>query len=239
MLEAALLFIRVFACLVIVPFGSDLSAAAYRLLLALLITFALSPEPAATAAHIDVSAIVTNALVGLLLGLPLALLVHVAEWVGELFDVHRGQMLGSILDPSQSSSSIAAFTSGVAMRAIIFCAGFLPDLCHAILESLHNFPLTGLGPRSWREQGLTLMFETAGFCSLALRLSAPFAVVFGLLEVAFAFAAKLAPSISWHSEVFLLKFGLGFWLASWIAEHQHISTVVAFSRPERFLGQGP
>ena len=200
---------RALGLLSMLPLGGGVIMNGQRLLLAcglgLLMKDAAPVWPQAGAA-----ALLGEYLLGLLCGLPAAMLVSCAEMWGDLFDALRGQNIAQMYD---SSFEREQAQSGIFARNFLWSnlllLGVGENLLAGFYRSFSYVNAGAIGHTDWDLTAYRLMHWSVGFMVELFCLFAPIAALFLLIDLAALFSAKLLPHVSLGSEVFQIKSLLG------------------------------
>lgn len=200
-----ILFLRALGFLIIVPLGISPSKIGLRFVIAFLISTLNVSTPEQLSSDMWWLEIV----IGVALGLPLAIACSALNSWGSLFDTMRGQTLGSIFDPlNQTSSPILALTCEKLCWILLLGCGAIEAGLKSIVESSITIPnsssidLFQLGSELVRILSLEL---GAVFSSLV-----PVGILFITIEAIGGIVGKLLPKASLLSEMFHIKTVLGF-----------------------------
>ncbi|HMO02796.1 MAG TPA: flagellar biosynthetic protein FliR [Oligoflexia bacterium] len=198
----AVIFIRFFAFLVVLP----LMPLFYRLFaaggLASLATIAIASEPAIiTQIQIGENflAFLKSAMIGAVLALPIILVFELASSGGELLDLGRGAMPGSVYDPlSGAISPLAIFFKYGLLIALI--GGGLVEVAFVVLKhSLLKIDLFD----TMEPLRLFKFFSTT--LSAGLIIILPTLIFFFTIDLLLVIFAKQLPGLGSHIESFFVK----------------------------------
>lgn len=149
-------------------------------------------------------------LLGLCLGFPVALLVSIAAMLGELFDVMRGQQLGSLYDPlSQEQQSASATLFNMFAWSMLLQSGALCILVAGYSESYAKYPAGSLRPEVLEPLAWWLLSASVGSLERMFLCALPLIAIFLSIEVLAGFCAKLMPQIQLSSEAIAIKSVVG------------------------------
>ncbi len=204
-----LLLARSLGLIALLPFGWGVLSLGQRLSLALLAAMMIF-DPALQTTQITMMWLPAEFLIGLILGLPMVLLIAMANFWGELFDSGRGQNIGMLYDPSsEGQASHTALLMSTLLWLLLLLSGVMGGSFIALKESLVIIPPAGLDTAELTQIGQGIMklvaFELAGACTAFL----PFAVLFLLADLGLGMLARLVPGFGCTAEGFQLKTCLG------------------------------
>jgi flagellar biosynthesis protein FliR len=139
-LAHAALALRCFGCLMSLPLGEALTAFP-RFLLAVglgLLIFPLERD----VAHLPPLTLLTEFVIGFVLGAPLRCVADVSEMIGELLDTARGQTISAVLDPLNGhSGSDLATVLKISSVVVALMSGALEVVVGALARSIEVVPL--------------------------------------------------------------------------------------------------
>jgi len=214
---AVTVFLRVGACFLVLPgLGETMIPMRVRLGAALALTAILSPAlleqlPSVASGFPPISHFLSEALVGLLLGLALRLTVHALQIAGSIAaqSTSLAQIMGGASPDPRPAMGALLMLSGVTLAVM---AGLHVHLVEAVLRSYTLFP-PGLAPSPHDLGGWGVRKVAASF-GLAMSLAAPFLIASLLYNVALGVINKAmpqlmvafvgAPAITWGGLVLLL-----------------------------------
>ncbi len=144
--------------------------------------------------------------IGWLLGLPIALLVDVANMSGELIDSGRGQTIGLFYNPqtSQVDSLTGMFFSN-GLLALLFISGIGDHLIHAFGESLVLIPPGSVNINTIVPAAQKLLSLTVSLLASLMISVAGFMIIFLAIEASVGYVGKIVPQLSLQTESFLAK----------------------------------
>lgn len=180
---------------------------------ALLVLFTALAWPAARASApgalaLAPTAVLGEVLVGMALGLPVALLLGAAEMAGELIGTASGLAGAASIDPVTFQQTP---TMGTFLRLVVLTLLLTLDLHLVLLDGLAaSFVAVPLGAARHLEAGAAAMAQAAaGLFVAGLRLAAPVLVALLVLNVALGLVARAAPQLQVMAVAFPLQAGLG------------------------------
>ena len=135
-------------------------------------------------------------IVGLVVGLVLAVPLYAAEAAGDILDLQRGSSSASLSDPLGSTQ--AAITGTLLVLIVIalyFASGCFDLTLRAIYDSYGIWPVRRLLPLFSREAGGLLLSLLDTIVSTGLMLVGPIVVCLLLVDLLFALIARAAPSL--------------------------------------------
>lgn len=201
----AAIFFRALGFLSVLPIGEGVTAVFHRTALAFGLAL-LCGWGVADGGNLNWSLLVYEFLIGVVIVLPLALLVSMAEGFGELLDTVRGQSISSFFDANsgtQSSVSGGLFKYG--LWAMVTTLGALNSSVIGFSQSLTVIPI-----------GQATLIDLSGLSILILQVCgtmltglfvviAPFAFAFLLIDFAIGIIAKMKPGFQLSQEAFVVK----------------------------------
>lgn len=210
----ALLFCRVFGFSLFLPLGKGLSDNFVRILFSFVLALALCKSfPVFT--HFSIVAIFIELIIGVLIALPFAFSLDVFCNISEFFDLARGMNIAQVYDPSfEGERSVLSMIFRQALWAYFLWQGFMFFLLNVFLKSYQLYsPWKGADFSSFytllEKYLVSYLYYFLEILALSFSLSLPFLVLFILVDLFFAFLAKLLPKIQMQSESFLVKSFLG------------------------------
>lgn len=179
-----------------------------RVALIIVFGFALYPISAEAAATLTVSALLTETLVGVLLGTAAALFVGAAEMAGEWLAVEMGLAGATTINPASTESTpvLGNFLSMVAIVLLLGIDGHLV-MIEALASSIDVVPL-GADVASEGLATSTVVLGTSLF-RMGLRFAAPAIAVLMTVNVALGILARTVPQINMLMVAFPVQIGLG------------------------------
>jgi type III secretory pathway component EscT len=195
-------FLRVFGFLLLLPLNQGRALTRRTMIAALftlpLLNFSLDTTTPLTTSLFGIS---LNVLIGLLYGLPAALIVRAAFGFGELTDVLRGQQIGQIYDPLTAQQQ--ALFGGVFAQylwVVLLLGGVMEIGLSGLAQSLQSFPLA----RTLNTDQL-LHFLNVSFTLILSELSRimlgmlqailPLAVLCVIAEIAVGYIGRVLPGL--------------------------------------------
>jgi type III secretion protein T len=134
--------------------------------------------------------------VGLIVGLVLAVPLYAAQLAGDMLDLQRGSSSASLSDPQGSTQANLTGTLLVlVIIAVYFASGCFDLTLRAIYDSYGIWPVRRLLPMVSREAGGLLLSLLDTVFSTGLVLVAPIMVCLLLVDLLFALIARAAPSL--------------------------------------------
>ncbi|RMG40365.1 MAG: hypothetical protein D6719_11025 [Candidatus Dadabacteria bacterium] len=195
-------FFRTLGFLVMLPFGEGLFMHSVRLSMALVLSLTMPLD----IVHFSLWQAAGNLVVGMILALPVAVIIHMAEWWGELYDSGRGQHLAVFYTgASMSSSSVM----GLLVRQRVFVgyllSGGLSAGLLSVSASFNTVIPKGIDLNFSSETALmVLSFVTDVACATVL-LILPVAILYLLMDIAVAVIAIFVPRLVSFSGAYQLK----------------------------------
>jgi len=150
-------------------------------------------------------------LIGFCLGLPILMVVNLAQAFGEVFDIARGQNISDMHDPlhGQSSSYSSILLQYLSWSSLLLL-GILDLSLGVFYKSFSLFPAAELKLELSAAIGLHLMSFLSEILADFSALLLPLVTLFLLIEIGMAFLSKLLNRTSLQSEAMLIKSYLGF-----------------------------
>lgn len=199
----ALVFVRVAGLMLMAPlFGSARVPRRFKLLMALVMAAAMFdfdkgiPLPAAAESLGGlVVGLAGELLLGLCLGLSVALVFIAAQWSGEMVGQQIGLNLSQVFDPQfGGGGSIVGDLSFMLTTAVFLLVGGHRSLVVGIHDSLTSIPPLSFGIDRNLFDALLEFLSAA--TSLALRMSAPIFVTLIVVDVAMGVIGKTIPQLN-------------------------------------------
>lgn len=134
--------------------------------------------------------------VGLVVGVVLAVPLYAAEAAGDILDLQRGSSSASLSDPLGSSqSAITGTLLALIVIALYFASGCFDLTLRAIYDSYGIWPVRRFLPLFSREAGGLFLSLLDTIVSTGLMLVGPVVVCMLLVDLLFGFIARAAPSL--------------------------------------------
>lgn len=186
--------------------------------------------------ELELSLLPFELLIGFIIGLPFALLLHLVSWWAELIEGGRGQSLSSILDPLFSQHSVA-LSSLVNQGTFLFCilSPIFLRLLGSCIESFSTLPPGAFGALQVMAYFQKLSIIITRLLTIVGTMALPFLFVCLCVEIIFAFAHKILPGISLQSECFLVKSIIVFGALLYIYESGIASTLAEVLMVNRIM----
>ena len=202
-IAAAFALARMLAMMVVFPVFDRLGVTGFvRNSIAVVISIPLIPM---IAAHLEgeqlnlgliVALILKEVVVGLIVGLVLAVPLYAAEAAGDILDLQRGSSSATLSDPLGSSqSAITGTLLALVVIALYFASGCFDLTLRAIYDSYGIWPVRRFLPLLSREAGGLLLSLLDTIVSTGLMLVGPVVVCLLLVDLLFALIARAAPSL--------------------------------------------
>jgi type III secretion protein T len=202
-IAAAFALARMLAMMVVFPVFDRLGVTGFiRNSIAVVISIPLIPM---IAAHLEgeqlsfgliVALILKEVVVGLVVGVVLAVPLYAAEAAGDILDLQRGSSAASLSDPLGSSqSAITGTLLALIVIALYFASGCFDLTLRAIYDSYGIWPVRRFTPLLSREAGGLLLSLLDTIVSTGLMLIGPVVVCLLLVDLLFALIARAAPSL--------------------------------------------
>lgn len=217
-IAAVLIFARIGTLVMLVPtLGERSVPVRIRLAVALLLTLAFFPYakpllPTANMAETGLLALLlTEIMVGLVIGLAARLIGTILITAGTLIGQYLGLAFAVMVDPNQGSqgTTLSTFLSLLGLVMV-----FATDLHHLSLVALHDsYQLFKPGVLLNVQDAMQLIVKTVSHTFvLAMQISAPFLVVSLVLNASLGLVAKMMPQMQVFFVAMPLSIGLGFLL---------------------------
>ncbi|MCJ1714936.1 flagellar biosynthetic protein FliR [Microbacterium sp. M1A1_1b] len=205
--------VRMIAFFIIAPpFSYKAFPATVKLILALGLAIGVAPKVTAGYVALDTGAflvaLVTQLVVGLVLGFLVYLVFAAVQSAGALIDLFGGFTLAQAYDP-QSQVNGAQFTRlfQMASLALLFASGGYQLIVGGLVRSFDAVPLVD---GAFRMDGVASMLVTAlsqMFLS-SLQIAGPLVVVLFLADVGLGLLTRVAPALNAFQMGFPIKIGL-------------------------------
>jgi type III secretion protein T len=203
LIAAAFALARMLAMMVVFPVFDRLGVTGFiRNSIAVVISIPLIPM---IAAHLEgeqlsfgliVALILKEVVVGLVVGVVLAVPLYAAEAAGDILDLQRGSSAASLSDPLGSSqSAITGTLLALIVIALYFASGCFDLTLRAIYDSYGIWPVRRILPLFSREAGGLFLSLLDTIVSTGLMLIGPVVVCLLLVDLLFALIARAAPSL--------------------------------------------
>jgi type III secretion protein T len=202
-LAAAFALARMLAMMIVFPVFDRLGVTGFiRNSIALVISIPLIPMIAAHLGSEQLSLgliaalLLKEVIVGLVVGVVLAVPLYAAEVAGDVLDLQRGSSSASLSDPLGSTqSNITGTLLALIVIALYFASGCFDLTLRAIYDSYGIWPVRRLLPLLSREAGGLLLSLLDTVVSTGLMLVVPVVVCLLLVDLLFALIARAAPSL--------------------------------------------
>jgi type III secretion protein T len=200
---AAFALARMLAMMVVFPVFDRLGVTGFvRNSIALVISIPLIPM---IAAHLEgeqlslgliAALVLKEVIVGLVVGVVLAVPLYAAEVAGDILDLQRGSSSASLSDPLGSTqSNITGTLLALVVIALYFASGCFDLTLRAIYDSYGIWPVRRFLPLLSREAGGLLLSLLDTVVRTGLMLVGPIVVCLLLVDLLFALIARAAPSL--------------------------------------------
>jgi type III secretion protein T len=194
---------RMLAVMVVFPVFDRLGVTGFvRNSIAVVISVPLIPM---IAAHLEgqqlglgliTALILKEVIVGLIVGLVLAVPLYAAEAAGDILDLQRGSSSASLSDPlGTSEANITGTLLVLIVIALYFASGCFDLTLRAIYDSYGIWPVRRFMPLLSREAGSLLLSLLDTIVKTGLMLVGPVVVCLLLVDLLFALIARAAPSL--------------------------------------------
>lgn len=199
-------FLRACGMMAVLPFGGDSFAQILRVSLAAGIALIYGPYVTSYEGA-GVVALIAEFILGVIIALPTAITVSLAEMMGELLDNGRGQSLARLYDPNsgQDSHSVLSVLGKWWVWGVILSLGALEANLVALISSFNFIPSRGFNINNFSEIGLNLLTIVSTMLVNFLLAFMPFAILFLVIDLAFGFFSRLVSNLSTSGESFMVK----------------------------------
>lgn len=233
-----LVFARCFGLAIVLPVREGLKGVvpviSFAAGLAVLISGSVPYE--ATASSISIGG---EFVLGMLIGLPAALVVSIGAMLGELFDVGRGQNVGGLYDPiSGVQQSHTALLAKSWVWAQLLLLGILEQLVGGLSRSFDVVSAGGFSVTQLQEVGYGIVRFLSPMLSGMMTAYFPFALAFLLLNCAMGFIGKVVPQLSLFGEVFQAKTYFGLAVMVYLLRSDFDATLLHVALPVRWMLPG-
>ena len=133
--------------------------------------------------------------VGLVVGLVLAVPLYAAEAAGDILDQTRGSSQATLSDMGSNQSSLTGTLLVLIIIALYFASGCFDLTLRGIYDSYGIWPVRRLLPLFSREAGGLLLSLLDTMITTGLMLVGPIVVALLLVDLLFALVARAAPSL--------------------------------------------
>lgn len=193
---------RCFGCLVSLPLGEALSTFP-RFLLAVGLSFVICPS---IAGESDISALslLTEFVIGFVLGAPLRFVADISEMIGELLDTARGQTISAVLDPLQGhGGSDLATVAKLSSVVVALMCGALEVVVRALARSVEVVPLgsSAFEPSLLRGVARSVVF----LLGEGMRVCAVWVGAFLLIDIICSVLSRVVSGLAFTQTAALLK----------------------------------
>jgi len=208
-----LLIFRALGMLALLPLGAAGLQIVSRLLLAVLLAV-LAHSTGGVAGYVGAGGLLAEFLVGILLGLPVALVLEMASMLSEFFDHSRGQTLGSLYEPLTLNPESQL---GVLVRSFLWAnlvwAGTLDTVIGNYFRSLSDLPGSAVSLDLLPSLAVVLAGASLRIAGAAFWGCLPLLGVLLTIDLLAGLASRLLQHTSLWCEVFQLKTLIGLWVA--------------------------
>ena len=143
-----------------------------------------------------VALLMKEVIVGLVVGVVLAVPLYAAEVAGDVLDLQRGSSSASLSDPLGSiQANITGTLLALVIIALYFASGCFDLTLRAVYDSYGIWPVRRFLPLLSREAGGLLLSLLDTIVSTGLMLVGPIVVCLLLVDLLFALIARAAPSL--------------------------------------------
>ena len=203
MLAAAFALARMLAMMTVFPVFDRLGVTGFiRNTIALVLSIPLIPMIAAHLGSEQLSLgliaalLLKEVIVGLVVGLVLAVPLYAAEAAGDMLDLQRGSSSATLSDPlGANQANITGTLLALIIIALYFASGCFDLTLRAIYDSYGIWPVRRFLPLFSREAGDLLLSLLDTIVATGLMLVGPIVVCLLLVDLLFALIARAAPSL--------------------------------------------
>jgi type III secretion protein T len=143
-----------------------------------------------------VALLLKEVIVGLVVGLVLAVPLYAAEAAGDILDLQRGSSSATLSDPlGTHEANITGTLLALVIIALYFASGCFDLTLRAIYDSYGIWPVRRLMPLLSPEAGGLLLSLLDSIVATGLMLVGPVVVCLLLVDLLFALVARAAPSL--------------------------------------------
>lgn len=194
--------LRCFGCLVSLPLGEAITSFP-RFLLAVGLSLIIFPSEG-VGEGLPPWSLLTEFVIGFVLGAPLRFVADVSEMVGELIDTARGQTISAVLDPlhGHGSSDMAVLAKNASVVVALMC-GALEVVVGALARSIEEIPL---GSPAYAPSLMHGLARSGTFLlTEGMRLCAVWLGAFLVIDVACAFLSRVVSGLAFTQTAALIK----------------------------------
>ena len=199
-------FCRAIGMIAILPWGNSSLSLNLRVTLAAGLSLLVSgtlPE----ISPLTTSSLVGELIVGLALGIPLALAVQAFAMAGEMIDVARGQQIAALYDPLadlQTSPCSVLFGNFAWVAAL--CSGLLDSLIVSFVKSFSLVPLaSAFGTSNLNSIASGILTQIPLLLGGIFGALMPLIGMMLAVDLAIGFVSKFIPQLALQSEAFQIK----------------------------------
>ena len=199
-------FCRAIGMIAILPWGNSSLPLNLRVTLAAGLSLLVSgtlPE----ISPLTTSSLVGELIVGLALGIPLALAVQAFAMAGEMIDVARGQQIAALYDPLadlQTSPCSVLFGNFAWVAAL--CSGLLDSLIVSFVKSFSLVPLaSAFGTSNLNSIASGILTQIPLLLGGIFGALMPLIGMMLAVDLAIGFVSKFIPQLALQSEAFQIK----------------------------------
>jgi type III secretion protein T len=202
-LAAAFALARMLAMMVVFPVFDRLGVTGFiRNSIALVISIPIIPMIVAHLGNEQLSLgliaalLLKEVIVGLVVGVVLAVPLYAAEVAGDVLDLQRGSSSASLSDPlGTTQANITGTLLALIVIALYFASGCFDLTLRAIYDSYGIWPVRRILPLLSREAGGLLLSLLDTVVATGVMLVGPIVVCLLLVDLLFALIARAAPSL--------------------------------------------
>ncbi len=193
---------RCFGCLLSLPLGEALTLFP-RFLIAVGLSLAIYPS-LAVEADISPLSLLTEFVIGFVLGAPLRLVADISEMIGELLDTARGQTISAVRDPLQGhGGSDLATVAKLSSVVVALMCGALEVVVRALARSVEVVPL---GSSAFEPSLLRGVARGGAFLlGEGMRVCAVWVGAFLLIDITCAVLSRVVSGLAFTQTAALLK----------------------------------
>ncbi len=221
-------FFRTAGFLAALPVGEKNSGFLPKIFISFLLALALTDYSAASNG-LDAWQLPGDFLLGILFGLPLALLVSSAEMFGELVDSGRGQTIGAMYDPINGNShAVFAILARHYVWIALLIAGTFDQLLTLLALTQSVVPPGGWSFATLSSSAEALSVLIYHYMNSLISFYLIFASVFFVVDAVLAVASKAVPRLSLFGESFQVKTLCALVLLYSLTKYDLVSGLVIF-----------
>lgn len=199
------LFTRCLGSIALLPIGHSFSNYARQMSLAIVGAIYLFPS-VNFVGPISICQLGIEFLIGVIVGLPAALLIELAQSYGNMIDTGRGQNFASMYDAIRSTqSNVTGILLSNFVLALLITSGLLVQLLSSVALSCKSLPIGGVGLSHLSDQGQRIIYFLSSVIAGTFSSFIIFAALFLLVDLGVSAISKVLAQAGLNSESFQLK----------------------------------